>query len=91
MTKESKGLAFVTYAQSQDALVAFRALDKKPFQGRLLHIIGAVDKQNSAAITEGTSKPKTLKEQRNEKRKAAAGKDFNWSVLYMNVSMCHCL
>ncbi|KAN0136550.1 hypothetical protein V8E53_005597 [Lactarius tabidus] len=84
VTKESKGLAFVTYAQSQDALVAFRALDKKSFQGRLLHIIAAVDKQNNAVTTGGTSKPKTLKGQRDEKRKAAAGKEFNWSVLYMN-------
>ncbi|KAH9176126.1 hypothetical protein EDB89DRAFT_1903300 [Lactarius sanguifluus] len=84
VTKESKGLAFVTYTQSLDALVAFRALDKKPFQGRLLHIIGAVDKRDGAATTEGTGKSKTLKEQRNEKRKAAAGKGFNWSMLYMN-------
>ncbi|KAI9456134.1 hypothetical protein BJY52DRAFT_1204852 [Lactarius psammicola] len=84
VTKEPKGIAFVTYAQSQDALAAFRAMDKKPFQGRLLHIIGAVDKRNSAATTEGTGKPKPLKEQRSEKRKAAAGKEFNWSVLYMN-------
>jgi len=67
-------------------LAAFKALDKKPFQGRLLHIIGAVDKKNSVASREGTRKQKTLKEQRNEKRKAAAGKDFNWSMLYMNVS-----
>ncbi|KAH9001924.1 hypothetical protein EDB86DRAFT_3041767 [Lactarius hatsudake] len=84
VTKESKGLAFVTYTQSQDALVAFRTLDKKPFQGRLLHIIGAVDKRDSAVTTEGTGKSKTLKKQRNEKRKAAAGKEFNWSMLYMN-------
>ncbi|KAH9039133.1 hypothetical protein EDB85DRAFT_2132081 [Lactarius pseudohatsudake] len=84
VTKESKGLAFVTYTQSQDALVAFQALDKKPFQGRLLHIIGAVDKRDSVASTEGTGKSKTLKKQRNEKRKAAAGKEFNWSMLYMN-------
>jgi multiple RNA-binding domain-containing protein 1 len=71
--------------------VAFRALDKKSFQGRLLHIIAAVDKQNNAVTTGGTSKPKTLKGQRDEKRKAAAGKEFNWSVLYMNVSRCRCL
>ncbi|KAF8259088.1 hypothetical protein EI94DRAFT_1774016 [Lactarius quietus] len=54
------------------------------FQGRLLHIIGAVDKKNSADTTEGTGQPKTLKGRRDEKRKAAAGKEFNWSVLYMN-------
>ncbi|KAI0298964.1 hypothetical protein B0F90DRAFT_1810726 [Multifurca ochricompacta] len=81
--KGVKGLAFVTYARPQDALVAFKALDKKPFQGRLLHIIGAVGR-NNAASTDGGGKPKTLKEQRNEKRKVFAGKEFSWSMLYMN-------
>ncbi|KAI0246672.1 hypothetical protein BJV78DRAFT_1286200 [Lactifluus subvellereus] len=84
VTKESKGLAFVTYAQSQDALTAFRALDRKSFQGRLLHIIGAVDRDNNTATIDSGSKPKSLKEQQKEKRKAAAGKEFNWSMLYMN-------
>jgi multiple RNA-binding domain-containing protein 1 len=73
MTKGPKGLAFITYDQPQDALVAFEALNGKPFQGRLLHIIGAVN-------------PNSLKEQRSEKRRAAAGKEFNWGMLYMNVS-----
>ena len=28
---------------------------------------------------------KSLKDERNAKRKAAAGREFNWSMLYMNV------
>lgn len=84
-TKVSKGLAFVTYSRPEDALVAFGALDKKPFQGRLLHIIGAVDRNNSSAISD-RGNPKRLKEQRSEKRKTSAGKEFNWGMLYMNVS-----
>jgi multiple RNA-binding domain-containing protein 1 len=87
LTKESKGLAFVTYVQSQDALTALRTLDGKSFQGRLLHIIGAIDRNINAASAEGSNKPKTLKEQRKEKRKVVAGKEFNWSMLYMNVSV----
>lgn len=86
VTKVSKGLAFVTYARPEDALVAFRALDKKPFQGRLLHVIGAVDRNNSAAMSDRRDNPKRLKEQRTEKRKTSAGKEFNWGMLYMNVS-----
>ena len=86
MTKVSKGLAFVTYARPEDALVAFGALDKKPFQGRLLHIIGAVDRNNSSTTPDRGSNPKRLKEQRSEKRKTSAGKEFNWGMLYMNVS-----
>lgn len=86
MTKGSKGLAFVTYARPEDAVAAFRALDKKAFQGRLLHIIGAVDRNHSAATPDHGGNPKSLKEQRGEKRRGAAGKEFNWSMLYMNVS-----
>lgn len=85
-TKVSKGLAFVTYTRPEVALAAFGALDKKPFQGRLLHIIGAVDRNNSAAISDRAGNPKPLKEQRTEKRRASAGKEFNWGMLYMNVS-----
>jgi multiple RNA-binding domain-containing protein 1 len=83
----SKGLAFVAFARPEDALAAFEALNKKPFQGRLLHIIGAVDRNNSATVTtDHGGKPKSLKEQRGEKRRARAGKEFNWGMLYMNVS-----
>ena len=85
-TKISKGLAFVTYTRPEDALAAFEALDKKPFQGRLLHIIGAVDRNNSAATSDRAGNPKPLKEQRTEKRRANSGKEFNWGMLYMNVS-----
>ncbi|KAI0297982.1 hypothetical protein BC826DRAFT_1103303 [Russula brevipes] len=84
VTKGSKGLAFVTYVRPQDALAAFGALDKKPFQGRLLHIIGAVDRNNNSTTTDRGGKPKSLKEQRCEKRRSAAGKEFNWGMLYMN-------
>lgn len=89
MTKGSKGLAFVTYARPEDAIAAFRALDKKPFQGRLLHIIGAVDRNNTAATSDHGNNPKSLKGQQSEKRRATAGKEFNWGALYMNVSE-HC-
>jgi multiple RNA-binding domain-containing protein 1 len=89
VTKGSKGLAFVTYARPEDAIAAFRALDKKPFQGRLLHIIGAVDRNNTAATSDHGNNPKSLKGQQSEKRRATAGKEFNWGALYMNVSE-HC-
>jgi len=51
VSKGSKGLAFVTYARPQDALAAFEALNKKPFQGRLLHIMGAIDRKSTTVTT----------------------------------------
>jgi multiple RNA-binding domain-containing protein 1 len=68
-------------------LAAYEALDGNPFQGRLLHVLAAVDRKSKFQVEEGEGKKKTLKEERAAKRKATAGKEFNWSMLYMNVGV----
>ena len=83
-TKQPKGLAYVSFAQAANALAAFEALDKTSFQGRLLHILAAVDRRAKALDT-GDGKTRTVKQEKDTKRKAAAGRGFNWSMLYMNV------
>ena len=85
-TKEPKGVAYVTFASAASGLSAYRSLDKKSFQGRLLHILGAVDRKGSTRVEEGEGKKKTVKGEKDVKRKAGAGKEFNWGMLYMNVS-----
>ena len=80
-----KGLAYITFSQPSSALAAYEALDKRSFQGRLLHILAAVDRKNKSEAIEGEGQAKTLKNEKNAKRKANAGKEFNWSMLYMNV------
>ncbi|KXN85250.1 Multiple RNA-binding domain-containing protein 1 [Leucoagaricus sp. SymC.cos] len=84
LTKQSKGLAYVTYTTGADACSAYEALDKKSFQGRLLHILPAQDRQNAYRVEEGEGRKKAVKEEKHHKRKALAGKSFNWSMLYMN-------
>ena len=84
-TKQQKGLAYVTFTRSTHALAAYEALDKKLFQGRLLHtILAAVDRKAKFEVLEGDGK-KSVKDKKNAKRKAMSGKEFNWSMLYMNV------
>ncbi|KAI0370963.1 hypothetical protein BV20DRAFT_1071162 [Pilatotrama ljubarskyi] len=83
-TKQSKGLAYVSFAKPEDALAAYEALDKTSFQGRLLHILPALDRKGKEASGEGEGKKRTLKQDREAKRKAMAGKEFNWAMLYMN-------
>ncbi len=51
-----------------------------------MHILGAVDRKGNVPVEEVHGKKKTLKDERNDKRKSTAGKEFNWSMLYMNVS-----
>ena len=84
-TKQRKGLAYITFNRSIDALAAYEALDKKSFQGRLLHILAAVDRKPKFEVLEGDGRKKCVKDEKNAKRKAMAGKEFNWSMLYMNV------
>ncbi|KAL6308826.1 hypothetical protein BKA93DRAFT_822110 [Sparassis latifolia] len=83
VTKQPKGLAYVSFLQPASALAAYEVLDKTSFQGRLLHILPAVDRK-AKIEGEGDGIQKTVKEQRDAKRKAGAGKEFNWAMLYMN-------
>jgi RNA recognition motif-containing protein len=85
VTKQAKGIAYVSFAQPSNAISAYEALDRKSFQGRLLHILGAVHRKGNVQVEEGDGRKRTIKEEKLAKRKAMAGKEFNWSMLYMNV------
>lgn len=78
-------MAYVTFSKPTCAVTAYETLDKRSFQGRLLHILPAVDRKGKFQVEEGEGKKKSLKDERNSKRKATAGREFNWSMLYMNV------
>ena len=49
-----------------------------------MHILPAVDRKGKNE-EESEGKKRTLKQDRDAKRKAMAGKEFNWALLYMNV------
>ena len=49
-----------------------------------MHILPAVDRKGRNE-EESEGKKRTLKQDREAKRKAVAGKEFNWAMLYMNV------
>jgi multiple RNA-binding domain-containing protein 1 len=64
---------------------AFKGLDGRGFQGRLLHIIPAAPKRETK-LNEFEISKLPLKKQRELKRKAsAATSQFNWNSMYMNV------
>ena len=77
-------MAYIRFADPADGLGAFEAMDGKDFQGRLLHILAAIEKRPLRTPDEPTHK-KSLKDALQDKRKANAGNDFNWAMLYMNV------
>ncbi|KAF7335305.1 Multiple RNA-binding domain-containing protein 1 [Mycena sanguinolenta] len=84
VSKQSKGVAYVTFAQAANALAAYESLDRKSFQGRLIHILAAVDRKPKFEVEDVGDRKKTVKGDRDAQRKAAAGKEFNWSTFYMN-------
>lgn len=87
ISKASKGLAFVTFQSPPCAVKAYEELDKTPFQGRLLHILPAAVQKGAGDKDTQDRDTKTVKGDRDKKRKENAGKEFNWSFLYMNVSV----
>lgn len=83
-TGKSKGFAYVQFKNSDDAVSAYKDLDKQIFQGRLLHVLPANPKKDTR-LDEFELKNLPLKKQNELKRKAAAAKQqFSWNTLYLN-------
>ncbi|KAJ5679149.1 Multiple RNA-binding domain-containing protein 1 [Penicillium macrosclerotiorum] len=83
-TETSKGFAYVQFADADAAIDAYRALDGKHFQGRLMHILPAAAKK-TYKIDEYELSKLPLKKQKQIKRKMdASTSTFNWNSLYMN-------
>uniref|UniRef100_A0A0R0GQ05 RRM domain-containing protein n=1 Tax=Glycine max TaxID=3847 RepID=A0A0R0GQ05_SOYBN len=86
-TKRSKGIAYILYTAPDIAARAQEELDNSIFQGRLLHVMQALqrhsDNQENNVLKDQRSK--TLKQQREEKRKAdeASGDTRAWNSLFM--------
>ncbi|KAL2317837.1 hypothetical protein Fmac_031713 [Flemingia macrophylla] len=85
-TKRSKGIAYILYTAPEFAARALEELDNSIFQGRLLHVMPALqihsDNQENNVLKDQS---KTLKQQREEKRKAAeaSGDTRAWNSLFM--------
>ena len=85
-SEKSKGFAYIQYHDADAAVDAYRALDGKHFQGRLLHILPAAAKK-TYKIDEYDLSKLPLKKQNQIKRKmGASSSSFSWNSLYMNVS-----
>ncbi len=87
LSKEHKpiGLAYITFKHAHDAVRAYEEMDGGTFQGRLLHVLPAIDRKPAGAGPEESGK--TLREMRLESKKklATKGQGWEWGVLYMNV------
>ena len=84
---KNKGFAHVQYTEPEAATKALHTLDRKPLQGRLLHVMPA-NLRREPKLDEFAISKLPLKKQQQIKRKAdAALSTFNWNSMYMNVSL----
>nr|XP_019050622.1 multiple RNA-binding domain-containing protein 1 [Kwoniella bestiolae CBS 10118]OCF29552.1 multiple RNA-binding domain-containing protein 1 [Kwoniella bestiolae CBS 10118] len=95
-TGEPLGTAFLQYHNNEDALQAYKNLDKTTFQGRLLHVLpgrpkpGQVVVAGGGGVMDGKVLGKVdetrgqVKKTVDEKRKEDSRKGLNWASLYMN-------
>ncbi|KAL6995183.1 hypothetical protein U1Q18_005318 [Sarracenia purpurea var. burkii] len=88
-TKQSKGIAYVVYKLPESAARALEELDNSIFQGRLLHIMPAKQKNNDVKRERINVFPsessQTFKQKRENERKAseASGNTRAWNSLFM--------
>ncbi|KAI9475032.1 Multiple RNA-binding domain-containing protein 1 [Coemansia sp. RSA 989] len=84
-TKRPKGFAYILYLLPEHAVNAYKALDNKVFLGRLLHVLPGKEKpQPREPIDSLGGFTSGVKKEREAKKKALAGSDFNWNSLFMS-------
>lgn len=102
---EPLGTAFVAFHHPEDAVQAYRALDKTAFQGRLLHVLpgrarpgqeteageGGDGDKEGAVLGKTRDSHTEVKGKKTTKRKEAGDRGVNWATLYMNVSLVSAL
>lgn len=72
----------MTFASAEAATAAHLAMHRSTFQGRILHAMPAISRRAKPDPNDKRS----LKDQNMQKMKTNANREFNWSMLYMNVS-----
>ncbi|OQS05793.1 RNA-binding protein [Thraustotheca clavata] len=79
-TKRTKGFGFIMFKSTAEATAAREALDGKPFQGRLLHILPAKGKLEPEALDTSTL---TYKQKKEIERKQLANNKVGWNASYI--------
>ncbi|KAJ1731149.1 Multiple RNA-binding domain-containing protein 1 [Coemansia sp. Benny D160-2] len=84
-TKRPKGFAYILYLLPEHAVNAYKAMDHKVFHGRILHVLPGKEKPQAREAEDGIGGFKSsVKKERDAKKKALAGSDFNWNSLYLS-------
>ncbi|OQR84771.1 RNA-binding protein [Achlya hypogyna] len=80
-SKRTKGFGFVMFASEAEASAARAALDGKPFQGRLLHVLPAKGKLEPEALVDTANL--TYKQKKEMERKQLANNKVGWNASFI--------
>ncbi|GKZ78947.1 multiple RNA-binding domain-containing protein 1 [Aspergillus niger] len=80
----SKGFAYIQYLDADAAVEAYKNLDGKHFQGRLMHILPAAAKKTYKIDDAELAKLPLKKQKQIKKKMDASSSTFSWNSLYMN-------
>ncbi|EFW15459.1 Multiple RNA-binding domain-containing protein 1 [Coccidioides posadasii str. Silveira] len=80
----SKGFAYAQFFDPDSAIEAYKQLDGKDFQGRLMHVLPASSKKTYKINEYELSKLPLKRQQQIKRRAEAASSTFTWNSLYMN-------
>ncbi|KAF9889925.1 Multiple RNA-binding domain-containing protein 1 [Aspergillus nanangensis] len=80
----SKGFAYVQFVDPDAAVDAYKALDGKHFQGRLLHILPATAKKTYKLDDQDLAKLPVKKQKQIKRKQESSSATFSWNSLYMN-------
>lgn len=88
-TNQSFGYGYISYATVESAVMAISEMDKTYYQGRVLHITPAMEKEEKVPVapqkeTKSASSQSDFKKQKREKMKASFDNETNWNYLFMN-------
>ena len=91
--KNSFGYGFITFETMESAILAMEALDKKLFQGRILHITPAKAKDikpslgiNDLTNTQLRNKKTSFKKEKLLKLKKDYDQEISWNFLFLNMN-----
>jgi multiple RNA-binding domain-containing protein 1 len=82
-TNLSLGYAYVGFATVESSILALSEMDKKIYQGRILHITPAKQKEEKEKV-EIVKKSSEFKTTKYEKQRAGFDDETNWNYLFMN-------
>jgi multiple RNA-binding domain-containing protein 1 len=86
-TNSSFGYAYVSYATVESSIMALSEMDKTYFQGRIMHITVAMEKQEkilTAPKQEAATGSSEFKKEKKFKMKTNYDNETNWNYLFMN-------